>query len=221
MTYKAGLATARLLQGNELELLMRDPLLRSNGLLGALFYNSAVVCEYDSDRAFYQEVNARLLRAGRGLVDAVFPSGYGNDTLHRILRPLRTLSIPAAAIVDFDIVNFEGAKWTRLATAANIPEPRAHSLGVLKGDINAALLRTCKNPKQDGGIMLLSGSERESAESLLQQLSEYGLFVVPFGELESWLKHLVISGNKAAWLPAMFERMGTDPTEPDYVAPGQ
>jgi hypothetical protein len=40
---------------------MRDPLLRSVGVLGALFYNGAVICEADADRALYQELNERLL----------------------------------------------------------------------------------------------------------------------------------------------------------------
>ena len=63
LTYNAGQSTARLLPSKDLIKLMRNPLLRSTGVLSALFYESVVVTEGDADRVFYQEINERLLRA--------------------------------------------------------------------------------------------------------------------------------------------------------------
>jgi hypothetical protein len=36
---------------------MRNPLLRSTGVLSGLFYEFVIVTEADADRAFYQEIN--------------------------------------------------------------------------------------------------------------------------------------------------------------------
>jgi hypothetical protein len=60
VTYDYENATARLLTKEKLTPLMRNPLLRSVGVLNALFYNAVIVTEADADRAFYQEVNERF-----------------------------------------------------------------------------------------------------------------------------------------------------------------
>ena len=52
LTYRGGVPTARLLPSVELKRLMRNPLLRSTGIVSALFYENAVVTEGDADRAF-------------------------------------------------------------------------------------------------------------------------------------------------------------------------
>src|SRR5260370_23066181 len=84
---------------------MRNPLLRSTGVLGGLFYESVIVTESDADRAFYQEINERLLRfqPERGLNNALFLNAQNKQTVPTILAPLRQLGIPAAGIVDVDV----------------------------------------------------------------------------------------------------------------------
>ena len=61
LTYRFGVPTARLLPSNEILELMRNPLLRSTGVLNGLFYEHVVVTESDADRAFYQEINEQIL----------------------------------------------------------------------------------------------------------------------------------------------------------------
>jgi hypothetical protein len=68
---------------------------------------------------------------------------------------------------------------------------------------------------------VLAGTEAEAAENLLSQLAEYGMFVVPGGELESWLKGLGATGHSPGWLISIFEKMGEDPSQQDYVWPTQ
>ena len=72
---------------------------------------------------------------------------------------------------------------------------------------------------QDGGIELLSGSEKEACQNLFTQLCEYGVLIVPGGELESWLKSLGTTGHGPRWLISMFEKMGDVPDDPDYLTP--
>lgn len=62
LTYSQNEPTARLLSNQKLLKLMRNPLLRSTGVIDGLFYEAVIVTESDADRAFYQEVNDRLLK---------------------------------------------------------------------------------------------------------------------------------------------------------------
>ncbi|HEV2148898.1 MAG TPA: ATP-binding protein [Longimicrobiaceae bacterium] len=217
LTYKGGVPSATLLRADRLHCMMRDPLLRSNGVLGALFHEGAVVCEADADRVFYQEVNERLLAEGRGGADGcVFLNAQNKQTIRRILRPLREMGIPAAAVVDLDI--FKGKEDFRdLLRSAFVPavfeehweRTRAALQQKLRGDDYKA-----------GGIYNLPREHRAAAEVLLDGLAGYGIFVVPTGELECWLTHLEVGGHGPEWLTQVFERMGTDSSQPSYLRPG-
>ncbi len=91
LTYEAGVATARPLPGREVEKLVSDPLLRSARALQALFARAAVVCEADADRAFYDEINRRLLEnpTRLGAADTAFLNAQNWQTIPRIAGPLR------------------------------------------------------------------------------------------------------------------------------------
>ena len=85
--------------------------------------------------------------------------------------------------------------------------------------MKSAMDATGKDMKREGGLAILSSAEKQAAEDLLTQLRQYGIFVVPGGELESWMKSLGASGHGPAWLIDVFERMGEDPSNPNYVRP--
>jgi energy-coupling factor transporter ATP-binding protein EcfA2 len=218
LTYQSGTPTARVLTNDRIRELMRDPLLRSTGVLAALFHAGAVVSEADRDRAFYEEINLRLSMAKKGgAVDAVFLNAQNKQTVRRIVRPLREMGIPAAAVVDFDIV--KGTDLSDLLSACFVPQTLIHSITTLRGDIEARFRALNLDMKQ-GGISLLTKQDDVSAcKSLLQQLSQYGIFIVPNGEVESWLSYLGVNAAKENWLTIMFEIMGSDPTAAGYVQP--
>ena len=67
----------------------------------------------------------------------------------------------------------------------------------------------------------VGAADPAAVRDLLGHLAEYGVFLVPVGELEHWLRHLGIGGDKSTWLGRMLDRMGSDPTDPDYVRAGQ
>jgi len=221
VTYREGHATARVLNNIELLDLMRNPLLRSSGVLSGLFYEHVIVTESDSDRAFYQEVNERLRRESpaRGVPNCLFINAQNKQTIQTIVKPLRHLGIPAAAIVDIDVLKEGGTVWASLLAAAAVPVLEQNSLAVLRASIKAAMDASGKNMKRDGGLAILNKSDAEAATNLLGQLGQYGLFVVPHGELESWLKTLGAEGHGPAWLIDIFQRMGDEPHEAAYVRP--
>jgi hypothetical protein len=221
LTYRRGIPTARVLRNDDLLRLMRNPLLRSTGVLSALFYEFVVVTESDADRAFYQEINERLLKFNpdRGIANCLFLNAQNKQTVPTILKPLRELGIPAAGIVDVDVLKDGGQTWTSFLEGGCVPTLEHQPLGGLRHALRLCLEATGKDMKRDGGIAILSGQERESAANLLEKLAEYGLFVVPGGELECWLKPLGAIKHGPPWLIDIFEKMGEDPEDPSYVKP--
>ena len=104
LTYVGDQGTARSIEPAEIKTRMGDPLLRSANALRAIFHHCVVVTEADADRAFYDEVNYRLLAASRGLEDCLFLNAQNWQTIPRYHRPFRGLGIPAAAVFDLDVL---------------------------------------------------------------------------------------------------------------------
>ncbi len=222
LTYRDGVATARILPSGDILKLMRNPLLRSTSVLSGLFHEFVVVTEADTDRAFYQEINERLLRfhSDSGVPNCLFLNAQNKQTVQTIIRPLRELGIPAAAIVDIDIVKEGGTVWSGFLEAGFVPEIDRQSMATLRAAVKQRFDSTGKDMKRDGGIDLLRPNDKEAASNLFDRLAEYGLFVVRRGEIEQWLSGLGARGHGPNWLVDVFEKMGEDPSTPSYVKPG-
>jgi ABC-type cobalamin/Fe3+-siderophores transport system ATPase subunit len=219
LSYEGDVAHARLLPAAEVESLMRDPLLRSTDVMSALFHRGAIICESDRDRAFYGEVNRRILQVGPdGAHDTVLLNAQNAQTIKRLIGPLRNMGIPAAALVDLDIIH-DGNAFKELLKAASVPQSLVHSWGTLRGNIDAAFGKSSAAYKA-GGVQNIPADERDAAQSLISNLADYGVFLVPVGEVEDWLGSLGVPRTpKDRWLVEIFERMGEDPTAPEYVHP--
>lgn len=221
LTYRGGIATARALPSAEILELMRNPLLRSTGVLSGLFYEFVVVTESDADRAFYQEINERLLRFKPewGIPNCLFINAQNKQTIQTIIRPLRKLGIPAVGIVDVDVLKEGGTVWAKLLSGAYIPELQHNSLATLRAAVKSAADATGRDMKRDGGISILGEGDQAAARNLLNQLDDYGIFTVRGGELESWVKLLGATGHGPTWLIDVFECMGEDPDAVNYLKP--
>ena len=137
LTYDYSTATARLLAKDKLTPLMRNPLLRSIGVLNALFYNAVIVTEADADRAFYQEINERLLSVNdpRGLDGCLFLNAQNKQTVWDIVKPLRELGIPTVGIVDIDVLKEGGTVWQKPLAGAFVPPISHASLHAERGEL--------------------------------------------------------------------------------------
>ncbi|MBJ6142109.1 ATP-dependent endonuclease [Hymenobacter sp. BT559] len=221
LTYKSGVATTRVLNREQLVPFMRNPMLRSTGMLEGLFYEAVIVTEGDSDRAFYQEINERLRSAKdvRGLGNCLFINAQNKQTIWDVVRPLRELGIPAIGIVDLDVLKEGGKIFSKLTAGAFFPSVSIPSIELTRANLLAALNDKDGNWKRSGGIGVLSVTERQGADTYFDQLEAHGVFVVRPGEVEAWMGYLGVPKEKQNWLPRMFEAMGEDPTHPDYVQP--
>jgi hypothetical protein len=230
LTYAGGVGTARLLPSSELITLMTDPLLRSVNIVAGLFYDAVVVSEADADRAFYEEINYRLVAArdARAILHALFLNADNKQTVPRIIAPLRKLGIPTAAIVDIDIVKDGGNEWTKQLDAVSIPPAQFGALqiqrqGVFNALTAAAPPGTVKPQdyfKINGGIDLLSHPDKEAAGNLFDEIGRYGFFVVRKGEVESWLPVLAMPRKTGGWRSKIFAAMGSDPNDAGYLKAG-
>ena len=219
LTYRGGIPTARVLANKDILPLMRNPLLRSTGVISGLFYEFVVVTESDADRAFYQEINERLLRyqPDMGISNCLFINAQNKQTVKTIIKPLRELGIPAVGVVDIDILKDGGPVWTGFLESSFVPKLEHQSLANLRHDIKQKF--EGKNMKRDGGVEILSDGDKEAANNLFDKLAEYGIFAVRRGELESWLPNLGATGKTPSWLITVFEKMGEDPESADYLMP--
>lgn len=221
LTFKNGVPTSRILPKDKILKLMRNPLLRSTGVLNGLFFESVIVTEADSDRAFYQEINERLLfdNDKRGINNCLIINAQNKQTVWDIVRPLRELGIPAVGIVDIDVLKEGGQVFTKLLEGSFIPELNHQPYHSQRKSLYDKLNATGKNWKIEGGIDLLSGDDKEACSNFLDQLKEYGAFIIKKGELESWLKNLRGSGHGLKWLIDIFSKMGENPDSADFIKP--
>jgi hypothetical protein len=125
---------------------------------------------------------------------------------------VRRMGVPAAAIVDLDMLA-EG-NFAALLRAANVPRSTCDGIAGAKSRLLGSL---------EGKDLKLRGidgmPEKGSSEDLLAALATYGVFLVPTGEVENWLRSLGVPGHGPKWLNRMFERLGSDPAEQNYVRP--
>ncbi len=137
------------------------------------------------------------------------------------------MGIPAAAAVDLDVLLSDDL--SKLLTAAFVPPITAAGWTQTRARIKAAFekqLKPGEGPKElarlvkTHGVEGLDGGDRDAVEQFVKDLSGYGLFLVPAGEVESWLPELQIQGHGSRWLVPVFERMGGDPQDPRYIHPG-
>lgn len=222
LTYGTQGATARILTQDKLKPLMQNPLLRSIGVFNALFYNAVVVTEADADRAFYQEINERLLKEKdpRGIEGCLFLNAQNKQTVWDIVKLLRDLGIPTVGIVDIDVIKEGGEVWNKVLNGIYLPELSHESYRNNRTNLKKAFDNISgKNMKCDGGVNLLNGSEKDFCLDFFKHLSDYGCFVVPVGEIERWLENLDIERGKSSWLRNIFDKMGDDPDLDGYIKP--
>jgi len=226
LTYQreTGAATARVVPPDDLRRMVRHPLLRSTGVLDSLFHETAVVTEGDSDRVFYDEINQRLLRErnGRGLPDTLFLNAGGWTAAHLMVRPMRHVGIPVAAVVDMESLDDANrTKWPQLLEACQVPDDERARLETgresLRGLVAAASDGHGRIKKE--GLAFFTGADWDRAGRLFRSYAAYGLFVVPVGEVERWLKPYSNTKHASEWLIALFERIGLDDQDPNYLRP--
>lgn len=216
LSYRNGRATAHLLPREDLQEMMLDPLLRSTGMLGALFHQAAVVVEGDSDRAFYGEINERLRvhepeQHPRIMRDCVFLNAQGKQNVSRIFGALRRLGVAATGIIDLDLLKDQGTS-SDLFRESGAPESVSKTIGVLRGNVRAEIkdIHALCAPL---GLKQASEDEKKAVSHFIREMEACGVFIPPVSVLEGWLSDLGVKvprdkKDKKAWILEIFQKMG-------------
>jgi predicted ATPase len=218
LSYSGGKSKGKIVDSEVLGNFFKKPLFRSANVISSLFHDGVIVTESDNDRAFYSEIYHRLAESEKGFPSILFVNAQNKQTICKIIGPLRTFGIPAAAIVDIDILKDGGQDWTQWLDAAKLPNALHNGLGQIRSSIDKAFSVKNINMKEFG-VQGLEDDDRKAAGDLFDHLQQYGIFVVRNGEVESWLKRLEIRSKKSQWTVEMLERMGGDPMNASYVKP--
>jgi AAA domain, putative AbiEii toxin, Type IV TA system len=218
LEYSNGKSKGKIVDSVALTKLFKAPLLRSANVISALFHDGVVVTESDNDRAFYAEIYYRLAEQEKGYPSILFVNAQNKQTIRDIIGPLRQFGIPAAAIVDVDILKDGGGDWIPWLKAAHVPRASHVGLGQQRASLHK-LFTDQTLDTENGGIKQLSKDDQAAANDFFDQLRQYGIFVVRNGEVESWLPELRIGSKKATWTVQMLERLGSDPLDAAYVKP--
>jgi hypothetical protein len=141
--------------------------------------------EADADRAFYDEINRRLQDQDDGIEDALFVNAQNWQTIARIATPLRRLGIPAAAIMDLDVL-CEGQHWERIYNMMNLNPTEHAAMEQQRATCEAylrALPRLHNKPayKGQGVAALKDEQQRAEVERLIRDLAAHGVFVLSTG----------------------------------------
>ncbi|MDR0300679.1 MAG: ATP-binding protein [Streptococcaceae bacterium] len=231
LTYDDVSGDAKLIENDELKRIVKNPLLRSTGVFEGLFFKNVVVCEADSDRVFYQEINYRLLEAknSRGIEDCLFVNARNKQTVGEITQLLRRFGIPAASVIDFDFIKEGGQVFTKYLQQNGIPREMNTGISSKKTILRNLYLKPEDERKDDKdkwrselkslGIGYLEDGNKELAESLLADVNRYGLFPVYVGEVEQWLKNISANGHGNNWVIEKLGGMGEDNTSANYTKP--
>lgn len=216
LTFNPNSSTARSLPKQDLKTITTDPLLKSIGVTSALFYQEAIVCEADADRAFYAEIASRLNHRN-GFRHAAFLNGYGKHTMPRIVEALRSLGIPTVGIMDLDWIKEDGVVVENYLSGFGVPDGMKDALRSARRAVRSSLETADEKYKRNGGVEVLSGNDRRAAEDFFQLSRQYGIFTVERGELERWLPKLDVNRTKNKWLQEVFFAIGSDATSENYI----
>ncbi len=168
----------------------KDPVLRFTNILDALFFDVSVVCEDPSDCLFFK---SSLERLGHGeLIENTFWTGaYGKSNLPKLARICRAMRVKTIVICDIDVLSPEGNSHI------NVLKPLLEAFGETPDDIISQVeklhrmvagnARVTWRTIKDLGLRALEtdSASHAAAQKILSDLLDFGIIVIPFGEVES------------------------------------
>ena len=131
------------------------------------------------------------------------------------------MGIPTICLLDFDFVIDNGQTKTfgRLISNVNMPDATKAGLTQARQTILNKLGNEQKKEAKNKGVYSFVKEQRAAVEDILAQLAQYGIFVVPSGEVESFLSGLGEKKGKRAWFFKIMENLGSNPNAESYVRP--
>ena len=162
-----------------------DHLLSSQRVIRAVFHKGVVVCEGGKDRVVYQNVASTSMDE----TDILFVDALGWKIIKRVTNAMDEASIPTAAVVDLDVLNDRSGFKNLLLNLKGVSEySQIDHIVEKRGEISDAVESdsSWKEVKRNG-IEAIPQRVRGSTEEVIEEVKEYGLFMLRVGVLESWM----------------------------------
>ncbi len=153
------ISKASTLETEDIKSVIYDPLLNSIGVTEGLFHSRVIVTEGDSDRAFYSEINDRLNRTKKGIEDCLFINAQNKQTIAKVIKLYRKVSISCAAISDIDTIKEGGSNFSNILEALSIPNGTANGLRSHRTSVDQSLREAAC--KQDDEEITFSGLQQQ------------------------------------------------------------
>jgi hypothetical protein len=145
-------------------------------MAAALFADGAVVTEGKSDLALYETAhlfNEELAATGTAVH---FVNARNKRSVPNFLGPLRGFGVPAAAVVDLDVLKSNDT-WGRLLHSARVPAALVEGFKNQRSKIEESF--RINGLDMGTGIDGLPSGDREAARDLIGTVRQYGVFVFP------------------------------------------
>lgn len=159
----------------------------SSDVLQAAFQDSVLLVEGVSDRFVYANAISQKHLDDDFALQVV--SMYGKNRLSPPIHFYEKLKVKNAVIADFDIIfppDQDDKEVVKILKAKNTPANVISSVNAEIDSIRAFMLGRDAKKK---GIKAagLNSTQLRDIKTLLSQLKNYGIFIVPVGELEDWV----------------------------------
>ena len=204
-----------ILKNEEIKTLWSNPILRYSNILSGLFHEKVVICESDYDCLFYQAVmNAMSENKNEIAPDILFTHCGGKCRVKDVVAALKAVNVPVVAVCDFDLINqSNNLKSLIKSFGADWETMFSDNMKVIYDSMNA------KNSKEYNaweqikkiGKAGFTGEEFIAYEYVESTCKSIGLFVVPVGEMECFVKS--VNKEKKEWVYDILENynLSTDP----------
>jgi AAA15 family ATPase/GTPase len=179
--------------------LSTDPVLSSQPVLESLFHRGVVVCEGDEDRSIYRSVIMNRLERD----DYLFIHTYGKGKLSDVTEALTESKVPTAVVTDIDVLKNDG-EFKKILRSTDMDNHLANAFTEMSREVDQAVRSSDGGWQEvkDGGMDSVPSGCKDTLTDLITGVREHGIFIVPVGELESWME---ISPDDRTWIVAALE----------------
>ena len=195
------------LQNDQIKKLWGNPLLRYSNILSGLFHEKVVVCESDYDCLFYQAIMDAVYEHKREIApDILFTHCGGKTRIKDVVSALKAVNVPVVAICDFDLINSSQIfKAIVSSFGLNWDTTLSENMKIIYDSMNAKSSTGVDawNQIKKTGKAGFTDSEPAAYERVEAVCKSAGLFVVPVGEMECFVK--TINKEKKDWVYYVLE----------------
>lgn len=179
--------------------LWKDPVLHYSNVLQGLFCQQAVICEADADcRFFYAGLSelAHEKQISMAADETLFIPANGKSHVPAFASTLTPLHTKLFTILDFDVLRVKNDIKKIVESFGHIWDTSLENEYMLMArGVNGN--QRWEELKHTGISGFPSGEAYQSLKRLVDHLAEYGILILPVGELEDLDKNVASEGTSA------------------------